>query len=295
MKKVICIVFALCLAGCTTLIKKPQILSVKKIAIVSIYANADLHDVKAPKNPTSTLSFLTAMMGKEKDKSIESNELVQIVTYGLKAYGEQLDSISNWSVLPPLEVLKSNKYQELMKEGNDSFMGELLKALKKAEGSQWVTPPAMPRIPADSLTRGKGRTVIIKGQRDPVKYAQMKMAELCKELEVDAVAIVGLDLAYKSGMLSGMKGTGLLSGVRGKATPAVASEIIVITKNAEIVVESKLLSQGGTYSYSYSVPMMMKGKPNLQDSNGKSVEAYYSAVKKSAEVLKKQINKELSK
>ncbi|MFH1283023.1 MAG: hypothetical protein ABII27_05105 [bacterium] len=295
MRKILCIVLAVVLSSCSSILRKPEVFSVKKIAIVSIYANSDLHDMKAPKNPKTTLNVLKALMGKESDKSLEGSELVQIVTYGLKAYGEQLNSVQNWTVLPPLEVIKSEKYKKLMSQDDQSFMGEILKVFKNAEAEKWVTPVGMPRIPADNLTYGKGKKVVIKGRKDPVKDLIEKLAELCKELQVDAVAVIGLDLAYKKGMLSSMSGTGLLSGVRGKATPAVASEIIIVSKNAKIAVETKLISQGVEYSTSNSAPMMLKGKPDLKDSAGKSLEAYYKAVLKSAELIKGNIEKELNK
>ncbi len=299
MKKILVVCLAFALAGCaTTLVKEPQVDAVKKIAIVSIYANADVHDVKAPKNTQTSVSFLKAMLGKKSDKSLESNEQVQIVTYGLQAYGEELNKVANWEVVPPKEVLASSKYKALMnKESAQSSMGAFLKALEEAAKERWVTPPDMPYIPVSSLSGGSVKKVtVVDGKKvDPIQDARDKMAQLCKELGVDAVAVIGLDLAYKTGMLSGMKGTGLFSGVRGKATPMVASEIVLVTKEGKLAVESSLLSQGGgTYYNSGSAPMMLQGKPDLKDGKGECVEVYDQAVKMSAEGLRAEIEKELN-
>lgn len=297
MKKLLCILLIFTLSSCSSpWIKKPQVQSVKKVAIISIYANADLHDVKSPKKPATKLSVLKAMLGKEKDKSLETNEFVQIVTYGLQIYGQELDKIGNWSVIPPQNVLKSQKYKTIMSQkGEGSVMGGFLEAIQKAVEAQWVTPPGMPYIPASCVTHGRGMKVVVKGSKDPVLAAREKMAEICKELDVDAVALIGLDLAYKKGWLSGMRGTGLLGEIRGKATPAVASEIIVVTKDAEIAVESPLVEKQAKYYKSYSAPMMLEGRPDIKDSKGKSVEAYNQAVKNSAQALNEKINQEFSK
>ena len=164
MQRILYIILILSLCGCaTTIVKKPTVFSVKKIAIISVYANADLHDVKSPKQSATKLSVLKAMLGKEEDKSLEGNELVQIVTYGLQVYGEQLDTLPNWRVIPPQQVLKSKKYKTIMSQKEEgSIMGGFIGAIEKAVKAQWVTPPSMPYIPASSVTYGSGSCAICK-------------------------------------------------------------------------------------------------------------------------------------
>ncbi|MEW6517672.1 MAG: hypothetical protein AB1439_12300 [candidate division FCPU426 bacterium] len=285
---------ALGLTGCGgTFIKKPAVLDVKKLAIVSVYANTDIHDVEAKESGTKVnlLKALVAATAPEKD--IETDEQVQLVTMGLKSFGEALSGVEPWSLVPPDQVIRNKKFQALTKPGS-SAMGDFLSALRKAATASWVTPPGMPYIPASSVTHGN-KSVTIMGQKDPVVEGQEKLAALCKDLNVDAVAVIGLDLAYKKGWLSGMSGTGIFSGVLGQATPVVACEMVVVTRNGQIAVETPLFSQGGgKHEEGPGAPMLKKGRPYLKDSKQEAVNAYAKAITKSAAVLRDVLVKELS-
>lgn len=288
------VLMVLGLTGCGgTIIKKPAVLDVKKIAIVSIYSNTDIHDVEAKGGGTKVnlLKALVAAAAPEKD--IETDEQVQLVTMGLKSFGEELSGIEQWNLIPPDQVIRNKKFQALTKS-DSSAMGDFLNAVRKAATASWVTPPGMPYIPAKSVTHG-GQSVTIMGRKDPVVEGQEKLAALCKDLNVDAVAVIGLDLAYKKGWLSGMSGTGIFSGVLGVATPMVACEMVVITKNGQIAVETPLFSQGGgQYVEGPGAPMLKKGYPYLKDSKREAVNAYGQAITKSAAGLRATLTKELS-
>lgn len=289
------------LTGCgTVILKKPAVLSVKKMAIVSVYANAQLHDVEAEAKEASNASMLGALVGSlgGLEKKIDTDEPTLLVTSGLKTFGEQLSAIPQWKLIPPQEVINNQKYKQLMKSDQPGAMGDFLSALGKAATSTWVTPPGMPYIPASSLTQGSSSYTVYAGDaKDPVVEAKTNLASLCKDLNVDAVAVIGLDLAYKKGWLSGMSGTGIFSGVLGSATPSVRAEMVVVTKDAQIAVETPLLGQGSSFPYSEGkeAPMLKKGEPYLKDSKKEAINSYADAIAKSAISLKDMIIKELEK
>jgi hypothetical protein len=282
-------------SGCGTMvIKKPDVLAVKKMAIISVYANTDIHDVEAKENTqVNALQALMSAVSTEKD--IQSDELTQIATYGLKAYGEELEGVGRWKVIPPQTVLKNPKFKALNKETVDTALGTFLSAMHKAADSSWVTPTGMPYIPASSLTQTGGSKTIVFGKKDPMVEAREALAEVCKSLDVDAVAVIGLDLAYKKTWLSGMSGSGLFSGVLGRAVPMVAANVVVVNKDAKIVVENLYNKGGVVHSEGTSVPMMKQGKPYLKDSKQEAVQAYFETVQKSAAALKARILAEFAK
>ncbi len=283
------------LTGCGGMItKKPAVLDVKKVAIVSIYANTDIHDAEAQKSG-GKINLLKALVGAvAPEKNIETDEYVQLATYGLKSFGEELSGVTQWNLVPPDQVIRNKKFQALTKSPDSSGMGDFLNALRKAKAASWVTPPGMPYIPMTSLTYGN-QSVTIMGQKDPVEAGRENMAALCKDLNVDAVAVIGLDLAYKKGWLSGMSGTGIFGGILGIATPVVAYEMIMVTKDGQLAVETPMFSQGGgEYVEGPGAPMLKQGRPYLKDSKQEAVQAYVQALQKSASALKTVLVKELS-
>jgi len=86
---------------------------------------------------------------------------------------------------------------------------------KKLAMTEWVVPPGMERIPFESVAKTGSRKVV--NGKEVHEEARENVAKLCQALNVDAVAIIQIDMAYKTGMLSGMSGTGVFSGVLGRA------------------------------------------------------------------------------
>lgn len=283
------------LSGCGSMItKKPAVMDVKKVAIVSIYANTDIHDADA-KASGGKINLLKALVGAAMpEKDIETDEMVQLATYGLKTFGEELSGVTQWTLVPPDQVIRNKKFQALIKPTDTSGMGDFLNALRKASTASWVTPPGMPYIPTSSLTHGN-QSVTIMGQKDPVETAKEKLAVLCKDLNVDGVVVIGLDLAFKKGWLSGMSGTGIFGGILAPATPMAAYDMIMVTKGGQIAVETPLLSQGGgQFLEGPDAAMLRQGKPYLKDSKQEAVRAYERAIQRNASALKETLLKELS-
>lgn len=279
--------------GCaTSYLKKPEVYSVKKMAIVSLYANTYIHDVSVQNPSESNIAKIKGLV--DKDNKLEGDELTELVTHALRVYAEELNSIPNWSVASPKEVLSNPKYKAVLsKSKDDSDMGKFFSSINKVSRARWISPENMMHIPAEMLTHGKGKTVKTSGKKDPIEYAKEKMAELSKELGVDGVVVIGLDLAYKKSSPSKIKALDIIKTVKDTAEPNVAFEVIMVTKDAVLAIESPLLSKRGSGYYSTSKPLTMRlGFPYLKDD--KSVDAYKRAIEKSAEGLRKKITKELS-
>jgi hypothetical protein len=287
----------LLLSGCgTMIIKKPEASNVKKMAIISIYANTDIHDVEAKEG--TKVNMLKALMASAlPEKDIETDEMIQIATYGLKSFGEELEGVGVWQVLPPNQVITSKKFKALTKADESTSMGSFINAMQKIAGASWATPPGMPFIPIDKIVE-RGGTTVVYGKKSPYEEARERLAELCKGLNVDGVAIIRLDLAYRREFFSGMSASGLLDSmldVRGSATPMVAADIVVVTKDAQIAVDNCYTCGGVKHVEGKSAPMMKNNRPSLKDPKGESVNSYFAAIQKYAAAVKSRMIEEFAK
>jgi hypothetical protein len=284
--------------GCATVLKKPDVLTVKRIAIASLYANYEIYDVKSAKSQKEGLNLLKAVVTTQvrKHEQVETDARLQITTYGLKVFFENLDALEQWDLVPPAEVIESAEYKDFFTTDHGSKLKNLIGSVgKKLAMTEWVVPPGMERIPFESVAKTGSRKVV--NGKEVHEEARAKVAQLCQALNVDAVAIVQIDLAYKKGMLSGMSGTGLFSGVLGRATPNVSAAMVMINKDGKIVAQTSPIARGGgtRFESDGAAPMLKKGVVYLKDKKGKAVHAYDEAVEKSAVALKEKITKEFAK
>jgi hypothetical protein len=292
------VIVLMVLCGCGRILVKPDVFSVKKMAIISVYANHEIYNVKSAKTQKEGLSALKAAVGKaisRTGESLDSEERIQISTYTLKVYEEMLNSIDPWTVLPTPEVINNQQYKAMMEDKDmGAVMAKIKSTLMKVGTAEWVMPPGLHYIPFSSVAKTGSKTYV--NGKEVHEEARKKMAALCRDLGVDGVVIIHVDLAYKSGMLSGMRGTGIFSGVLGRATPSVSTAMVVITKDGRIAAQTSAVTRGGGRRYeSDAAPMLKKGVVYLKDKKGKAVHQYNVAVEKSAAGLKEKILKELSK
>ncbi len=121
----------------------------------------------------------------------------------------------------------------------------------------------------------------------------MKIAELCTQLNVDAVACIELDLGYKPGMFSGMSGTGIFAGIVAPATPSVSSAMVMISKDGKVVAQTGPVIKGAGQRYKgKSAAMLKRGKVTLQEKDAAAVVEFTKAIQLSAEGLRMKIQKE---
>lgn len=287
------ILFVLCLiAGCAKLLIPPHIQTVKKMAVLSIYMNKDFYNLKAPK-ANEGVNFLKSLARDKlgiKDKNRAEHQ--QIITYALKEYTEKLDSIDNWVVLSPLELMENSKYQTFLKSGGKGFIYGLLDSIRKAEENKWAVPDKMRFIPISSVVKA-GNVRTYGNVKDPLAEMRKNLGELCKELKVDGVAIIELDMAYKTGMKFG----GGLLGSGTKIKPNISSAMVVITKDGNVAAKTPLIAKGAGTRYKAKGAFLKieEGTVTLRQKDGKGIQAYNAAVEKSAVGLKETLVKAFSK
>jgi hypothetical protein len=278
MKRIILLVslLSLFIIGCGTIVKKPDIFSVKKLAIISVYANNSIYNVKTQSGQSGVdLKALKSLVGKEDD--IETDEITQIATAGLEAYVNTLKGLNQWVVADPKSILNHQAYK--------AFPG--YRSLE-------YTPAYNMKLISFGDVADSGNKRWVNG-KEVHEEARKSVADLCKALNVDGVAIIQFDLAYKPVFLSGMKGTGLFSGVKAPAEPSVSSAMIIITKNGTIAAQSDAIQRGGgSRSDGERVTMLHQGRVTLKAGDGEAVREYVKMVKMSAEDLKTKIQKELA-
>jgi len=143
-------------------------------------------------------------------------------------------------------------------------------------------------VPADLIVENGGQHTYYLGKtKDPRAEFRRELANLCTSLNVDALAIVQLDMAYKKPFLSINLGGG------DPAAPRVASSIVVVNKDGEVAVNTGLFGRGeGEYVDGDNAPMLRGGSVHLTD---KSVSSYCDAIDKNCAAMKKKLEKAFSK
>jgi hypothetical protein len=286
-KALLILLLALLFTGCASpLVKRPAANNIEKIAFISVYSNSSIYDLEKSKKKTDTLSVLNKVVNGN-DNIDDGN--VQISTFALKHFSDNLSN-SQWSIVPPSEVLKNEAYKAFVNEakgdGVSGFVGKLA-------STQWAVPPNMAYIPYDAVVPKPG---VHHFGDDPHGKAKERLAKLCKELGVDGVGIAYVDLAFERPFLS-LRATGLLGAIKSSAIPQVSSEIVIVNSKGEIALQTPPVHRGGGERYEgKKVPMLRAGFVDFSGDEGQDVVASFSqAIEKNAKALKAAINKEMGK
>jgi hypothetical protein len=167
-------------------------------------------------------------------------------------------------------------------------------ALYEFATANHVTPPGMALVPFDSVVGQKGRKVLVNGE-DPTEAVRSRLAQLAQDLDVDAVAVVDVDVAYKTGSMV-ISGTGLFAGIRAKARPSISSAAVIVTRDGEVALQTPHIQRGKGDRYEASgTPMLRQGRVDLTgDKGAESIIAISEAVQIAAGGLVEQIENELS-
>lgn len=282
MKRTILLVslLGLLISGCSSIVKKPDFYSVKKLAIVSVYANHKIYDVDGKMGQSGVdLRALKALVGKE--DPIEADEIMQITTAGLDLYINELKKMNQWVIADPKTVLNHPAYKALQQSNFFNAISGVTPALN-------MKLIAFNEV-ADSTSKQW------KNGKEVHEEARKSLAQLCKELNVNGVAIVELDLGFKTVFLSGMKGSGLFAGVKAPAKPSASSAMIIITKDGKIAAQTKGIQKGGGARFEGDkVTMLHQGRVTLASKDGAPVREYTKVVRMTAEDLRTKIEKELA-
>ena len=263
----------LMLGGCaTSIVKQPEIAQVKRVAIVSLYADERVPEVK----------------GRGIVKNWNDQVRLQVAEDALNTFERELYKLG-WKVVPPTNVLQSQAYQktfaipEVPEEAADSTGVKLASFLLENYRSRYFTPAGMWPIPLES----KGNSVQLFGSTPQKPNKQIMLGQMAKQLGVDAVILVQLDYCYEGGTFS------LLGS--GEAVVTAGSSIKAVNRAGDLVVDMPTVARcGGERGESNTSAAMFKGDllfPSINKSRFRNM--FVEATRKSASLSVAQLNKAL--
>lgn len=200
---------ALLLVSCAANItQQPGVGSVKKLAIVSVYSNSMPYNLSGKGGGLATLTSLASKKGEK--KGFGGTRLLE---YGHQMYSMDLNKVGGWEVVPTEDIISMEAYQNFV-TAVEANRGKLVEgmasiALLKPEG-----------MVIYDLSAGVSKAMLA------------EMGQLAKDLGVDAVVAIGIDIAYEQ--------KGPLSGVA-----SVGTSINAINANGEWAIRTPSVDQGG--------------------------------------------------
>lgn len=260
------------LASCTSIVKKPDINNVKTVALVSVYGNQNIRELKAGGWARKS-EVVTGFNNEQRQKVAE---------LALNYHEAKLKEMGTWKVMPVQQMLTSAKFSAAIKEiravkdvsgkkiDENSLSGKLGSFLTNVAEMGYLTPAGMHPLPISDENRNASQGVI------------KSLAKLAKDLNVDAVAVVHIDLAYTGGTFS-LGGTGT-------AVATVASSIKLVDKNGVVVVDYPDVSENTKRFESETSSGMLQGKLIF---NAKLETMLKEAIIASADNLVTEIKKEM--
>jgi hypothetical protein len=286
-------------SACTAVVFRPAVDDVKKVAIVNLSMNREFYDMANPPKQgragegIKTFSNILKNVAQSAAKQVglgdaidpDKNERNAIVGYASKIFTQELAAIGRWDIVPPEVVVANPSYKSI------------LEPMSKPSEEERVLPPGMLYVPPSAFIE-EGQVYRVgswgKNVEDPTSKYRETAAELCKNLGVDAVAFIYLDVAYRFNKLAKVRfGTG-----GWRAIPSVSSQIIVINKNGNVAVnigESQMVTNNRHEGETVAMVGVSDEKVYLKDKDNKIVESFNIAIQKAAVYKKQQLSKELAK
>lgn len=261
----------LILPGCfMSIVKKPEIDQVKKVAILSLYA-----DQKVPHE--KGMGVVTHWDNKVR---------LQVAEDALTTYQKELARLG-WQVISPQKVLESKEYQQAFavpESKADTGGGKFMNLMKNVYQQQFFTPAGMLPIPlddSDANTRYYG---------DAAKdNPRVRLGGMAKKLGVDAVVLIQLDYCYGGGTFS-LLGTG-------EAVMSAGSSIKAVNRNGDMVVNMPMVARcDGKRGESETSALMVNG--NLQftgSAKDRFRKMFIEATRASAGMTVGQVQKAMAK
>jgi hypothetical protein len=176
------------LSGCTSIVMKPDIDRVRKVAILSLYADQKVPNEKG-------MGVVTHWDGKVR---------LQVAEDALNTFQKEFSKLG-WQVMSPQKVLESREYQQafaIPEVDPNSKTGKFAGFLKNAYQQQFFTPAGMLPIRFDDSEANT--TYYGDLAKDNPK---LRLGGMAKKLGVDAVVLIQLDYCYGGGTFS-LLGTG---------------------------------------------------------------------------------------
>lgn len=220
------------LAGCLpSIVKKPDIEQVKKVAILSLYA-----DQKVPNDK-----------GRGVVTQWDNKVRLQVAEDALRTYQAEMAGLG-WKVVSPTKVLESREYQQAFAIPKpDTTTGKFGSFLKNMYQQQFFTPAGMLPIPLDDSaanTHYYGDAA-----RD---NPRARLGDMARKLGVDAVVLIQIDYCYGGGTFS------LLG--NGQAVMSAGSSIKAVNQKGEMVVNMPAVARcDGKRGTSKTSALMVNG------------------------------------
>ncbi len=183
----------------------PEYGQVKKIAIVSLITNNDIHPVGGGQSLTS----LATLVAKKSGNSSLAGSGQRIAELGLNVFAQEFSRVSGWVIMPPEAVIASEDYKAFV--ANNSLPAGAGAILEIG----LTTPPGM--YNAYQISNTSGKEVL-----EPY-------GALAKKLGVDGVAIIRLDLGYEAHAAAFGIGT---------AVASVAADVKIVNQSGTIVAKT---------------------------------------------------------
>jgi hypothetical protein len=271
-KKNVLVLFLLLfsLSGCTSIVMKPDIDQVKKVAILSLYA-----DQKVPHE--GGMGVVTHWDGKVR---------LQVAEDALLTYQKEFSKLG-WQVMSPQKVLESKEYQQAFAVPEidpNSSVGKFANLLKNVYQQQFFTPAGMLPVRFDDSSANT------KYYGDLAKdNPRTRLGGMAKKLGVDAVVLIQLDYCYGSGSFA------LLG--NGEAAMTAGSSIKAINQQGNMVVNMPTVPMcGGKRAKSQTGAVMING--NLQfttSAKDRFRKMFVEATRASAAMTVAEIQKAIAK
>lgn len=230
--------------GSMSIVNKENTTGINKVAIVSLYSNRTIYNRQPSQGGSGYLSGLVALKNIAQNgiKAYDDLNLKDDVLIGhvLTTWSQELSKVNGWTVVP---------YSKLRE--NKAFQGFVAK-----------TPP-IPQEKADKTyisPTGMQPYFLSNGEEGP---KLVELGKLAKQLQVDAVAVISVDMGYT--MSSGIGSTGTAVG-------AVGANIKIVTKAGEYAVSTperkkgeeiyetseKSIAMAGNLAYTPELEAMLK-------------------------------------
>ena len=277
----------LVVSGCGGIVKKPEINSVKRIGIISVYSNSRLHyfhENKVIISPTPMDFAASALkLGAAVKNSFDkSSPLLEFARQSLEA---EFKKLPQFQVIPFEEFGQNPAYRNLsVSTGKPMFQNKTLTI-----GSMISTPPDFDIAPGMKAIEGLAQS--------PVDRTLMtNLTNLAKDLNLDGVIVVRFELGYKNAFFTfhslGSALAGSVSGGRTvSAVASVAATLRLITRQGNFGIVIPDFKDGeGSRKVSDKKFTIMDGKALMTD---ETVAAMRESILQAVVSMREMIAKEL--
>ncbi len=263
---VLILLMGLLLGGCVSIVKQPEITQVKRVAIVSLYAEERVPESK----------------GRGIVKNWNPKVQLQVAEDALNTFQREFSKLG-WKVVPATSTLNSLAYQKTFAtpEAVEETAGTtMVSFLLENYQSRYFTPAGMLPIP---LEASQNNVQLFGDSQKPDQ--QVMLGQMAKQLGVDAVVLVQLDYCYAGGTFS-MFGSG-------EAVMTAGSSIKAVNQAGDLVVNMPTLARcGGERGESTSSFVMLNGDLVLGGTNmGVFRKMFIEATRESASLSIAQLSK----